>query len=77
VLQATVKAVAGQRLTALMVTHDMRHAIAHGDRLLMMDAGAIRLDVSGEAKRALTVESLVARFAIADDKMLLARAQPA
>ena len=77
VLEATVRAVAGHRLTALMVTHDMRHAIAHGDRLLMMDAGAVRLDVSGAAKRALTVESLVERFRLADDKMLLARAQPA
>jgi len=49
----------------------MQHAIRFGDRLLMMDAGRIRLDLSGEEKRHLTVEQLVARFHLADDKVLL------
>jgi putative ABC transport system ATP-binding protein len=71
VMQATVRAVASARLTTLMVTHNMRHAIEFGDRLLMMDEGRIRLDVSGSEKTGLTVEALVARFRAADDKVLL------
>jgi putative ABC transport system ATP-binding protein len=50
----------------------MQHAILYGDRLLMMDAGRIRLDVAGPEKSRLTVEKLVERFRIADDKLLLA-----
>ncbi len=72
VMQATLQAVTGARLTTLMVTHNMQHAIRYGDRLLMMDAGRIRLDISGEEKAGLTVEALVDRFRLADDKMLLA-----
>ena len=60
------------RLTTLMITHNMQQAIHFGDRLIMMDSGRVRLDVGGEQKRELTVESLVKRFQIADDKMLLA-----
>lgn len=72
VMQATLEAVAKAGLTTLMVTHNMQHAIRYGDRLVMLDAGRIRLDVSGEDKRNLTVESLVERFRLADDRMLLA-----
>jgi putative tryptophan/tyrosine transport system ATP-binding protein len=72
VMQATLRAVTDARLSTLMVTHNMQHAIRYGDRLLMMDAGRIRLDVSGEAKARLSVETLVERFRIADDRMLLA-----
>lgn len=71
VLAATVQAVAAGGLTALMVTHNMQHAIHYGDRLLMMDAGRIRLDLAGAEKRGLTVEQLVERFHMADDKVLL------
>ena len=72
VMQATLRAVAAESLTTLMVTHNMQHAIRFGDRLLMMDAGRILLDAAGEEKTRLTVEALVARFHLADDKMLLA-----
>lgn len=72
VMRATVHAIETARLTALMVTHNMQHAIAHGNRLVMMDAGRIRLDIAAEAKRGLTVEALVRRFQLADDKMVLA-----
>ena len=64
-------------LTALMVTHNMRDAIAHGNRLIMMNAGKIILDVSGEDKRKLTVEDLLDAFAklsgseFANDRALL------
>jgi putative ABC transport system ATP-binding protein len=72
VMQATLRAVASSTLTTLMVTHNMRHAIEFGDRLLMMDEGRIRLDLSGSEKSGLSVETLVSRFRAADDKVLLA-----
>ena len=72
VMQATLRAVQAGRLTTLMITHNMQHAIAFGDRLVMMDAGRIRLDVAGDEKRGLTVDTLVHRFRLADDKILLA-----
>jgi putative ABC transport system ATP-binding protein len=72
VMQATLRAVATGRLTTLMVTHNMQHAIRFGDRVLMMHAGRLVLDASGADKARLTVESLIERFHLADDKMLLA-----
>lgn len=72
VMQATVRAVAAFGLTTLMVTHNMAHALAFGNRLVMMKAGRIVYDVAGEAKQALTVEALVERFGVTDDKLLLA-----
>ncbi len=71
VMAATVRAVASGNLTTLMVTHNMQHAIRYGERLLMMDAGRVRLDLAGGEKRGLTVEQLVERFHLADDKVLL------
>ena len=71
VMDATLRAVAAARITTVMVTHNMQSAITYGDRLVMMDAGRIRLYVGGSEKQALTVDALVKRFHIADDKMLL------
>jgi putative ABC transport system ATP-binding protein len=71
VMQATLKAVAAGRLTTLMVTHNMQHAIRYGDRVLMMHAGKVVLDASGAEKARLSVEALVERFHLAEDKMLL------
>ena len=67
-----MRAVEAGALTTLMVTHNMQNAIAFGNRLVMMDRGKVLLDVRGEDKHALSVESLVRRFHLADDKMLLA-----
>ena len=50
------------RLTTMMITHNMNHAIAYGSRLLMMDAGEIIIDVSGREKAALTVPKLLEMF---------------
>ena len=72
VMNATLAAVSGAHLTTLMVAHNMAHALRFGNRLLMMNAGRVILDVSGEQKAALTVEGLVEKFHLADDKMLLA-----
>ncbi|HLR59290.1 MAG TPA: ABC transporter ATP-binding protein [Pseudogracilibacillus sp.] len=49
-------------LTTLMVTHNMQQAVDMGDRLIMMDKGEIILDVSGEEKAELTIESLLKEF---------------
>jgi putative ABC transport system ATP-binding protein len=46
----------------MMITHNMKHAIDYGNRLLMMDKGEIILDVSGEEKKQLTVDALVKKF---------------
>ena len=77
VLEATEKIVQRDHLTTLMITHNMRDAIDHGNRLIMMYDGQIALDISGEEKKKLTVEDLLAKFGQAtgsdeaDDKLLL------
>lgn len=79
VLALSDKLVAEGSITTLMVTHNMRDAIAHGNRLIMMYDGKIVIDVSGEEKKKLTVESLLAQFEKvsgsdeADDKLLLSK----
>ena len=55
VMAATIDAVESDGLTTLMVTHNMEHAVSHGNRLIMMHEGHIILNVTGEEKRKLTV----------------------
>lgn len=62
VLATTDAIVNRDNLTTLMITHNMRDAIAHGNRLIMMMDGKIILDIRGEEKKALTVESLLHKF---------------
>ncbi len=77
VLEITDRLVTENKLTALMVTHNMKDAIAIGNRLIMMNAGRIILDVSGEEKKNLTIESLLEQFTkasgaeFANDRALL------
>ncbi len=77
VLDATQRIVEKDDLTTLMITHNMRDAIAYGTRLIMMSDGKIVVDVSGEEKKNLTVEQLLSLFSQAsgsdeaDDKLLL------
>ncbi|MDE6281267.1 MAG: ABC transporter ATP-binding protein [Oscillospiraceae bacterium] len=77
VLDATERIVQKDHLTTLMITHNMKDAIVHGNRLIMMYEGNIALDISGEDKKKLTVEDLLAKFGQAtgsdeaDDKLLL------
>ncbi len=77
VLELSDHIIAKHGLTAMMVTHNMRDAIEHGNRLIMMHEGNIVLDIAGEAKKKLTVEELIARFSrasgheFADDRALL------
>lgn len=63
VLETTERIVQENHLTTLMITHNMRDAIAHGNRLIMMDNGRIVLDISGEEKFGLTVDDLMDKFA--------------
>lgn len=49
-------------LTTLMVTHNMQQALDLGDRLFMMDAGQIILDIAGKEKQSLTIEDLLHEF---------------
>ena len=62
VLAATETIVQRDNLTTLMITHNMRDAIAHGNRLIMMYEGRVALDISGEEKKKLTVEDLLSKF---------------
>ncbi len=77
VLEVTEKIVTANNLTTLMITHNMRDAIAYGNRLIMMYDGRIVVDVSGEEKKKLTVEQLLNLFSQAsgsdeaNDKLLL------
>ena len=77
VLELTEKIVAEQKLTAMMVTHNMKDAIAMGNRLIMMNAGRVVVDVRGEEKKKLTREDLMQLFEkaagqeIANDRLLL------
>lgn len=77
VLQLSDQLITENKLTTLMVTHNMRHAIEYGNRLIMMHEGHIILDISGEEKQKLTVEDLLKRFGLAsgeefaNDRVLL------
>ena len=77
VLEATQRIVNKDKLTTLMITHNMRDAIAYGNRLIMMYDGHIVVDVSDEEKKNLTVEQLLSLFSKvsgsneANDKLLL------
>ena len=62
VLELTDKIVAENNLTTIMITHNMRDAIAHGNRLIMMNEGNIVLDIGPEEKKKLTVEDLLQKF---------------
>ena len=78
VLDATDKIIARDNLTAIMITHNMKDAIAHGNRLIMMHEGHIIYDVSGEEKKNLKVSDLLQKFEqasggeFANDRMMLA-----
>ena len=68
VLEITESIVNKSKLTTLMITHNMRDAIKHGNRLIMMHEGNVIVDVSGEEKKNLTVEDLLELFNKASGK---------
>ncbi len=63
VLELTDKIIAENKLTAIMITHNMRDAIKHGNRLIMMNQGEIIFDISGEEKSKLSKTDLMNKFA--------------
>ena len=77
VLEATDRIIKKDNLTAIMITHNMKDAIAHGNRLVMMHEGHIIYDVSGEEKKNLKVSDLLKKFEqasggeFANDRMML------
>ena len=77
VLEISDKIIADHHLTAMMVTHNMKDAIMHGNRLIMMHEGRVILNIAGEEKKKLTVEDLLHQFEkvsgeeFANDKALL------
>lgn len=72
VMDATVEMVSKGRLTTLMVTHNMEYALSYASRIVMMNAGRIVADIDAKEKSGLTVQDLVERFHIRDDRMMLA-----
>ena len=78
VLNITEKIVTENKITTLMITHNMRDAIKYGNRLIMLDAGKVVLDISGEEKEKLTIEDLLKKFdenadMVMDDKLILSK----
>ena len=71
VLKLTEEIVSREKLTTLMVTHNMRNASEYGTRIIMMDAGRVVVDIRGEEKKNLTVKDLLEKFNIENDRMLL------
>jgi putative ABC transport system ATP-binding protein len=77
VLEVTERIVEENHLTTLMITHNMKDAIAHGNRLIMMHEGKIIYDVKGEEKKKLHVSDLLLKFEqasggeFANDRMML------
>ena len=62
IMELTDKVVREKRLTAVMVTHNLRHAVEYGSRILMMNQGQVVLDRAGEEKRATSMDDILAMF---------------
>jgi len=72
VMELTQKIISENRLTAIMITHNMEQAIRFGNRLIMLHEGGIQMDIDGEEKKAFTVQEAVKRFgATLKDESLL------
>ena len=70
VLELTSKIVEEEKITTLMITHNMRDAIKYGNRLIMLNEGRVIFDISGEEKKNLTVQELLEKFEKDDDIQL-------
>lgn len=79
VLDLTEQIVAKDKLTTLMITHNMSDAIRIGNRLIMVNNGKVIFDVSGEEKKKLTIADLLEKFKVSageelnNDRMLLSK----
>lgn len=78
VMGLTQKFIKERSLTTLMITHNMKHAIEYGNRLLMMDGGEVIIDIEGEEKKQMTTMKLISMFSeirrkdFENDEVLLA-----
>lgn len=77
VLKITVEMVENNKITTMMITHDMQAALSVGNRTIMMDEGKILFDISGEERNKMTVEKLMDYYSekskkkLSNDRMLL------
>lgn len=62
IIDLTNKIVKEKNITTLMVTHNLKHAIEYGDRLIMLHKGEVILDISGEEKSSLAIEDILEKF---------------
>lgn len=62
IIALTDKIVREKNITTLMVTHNLKHALSYGDRLIMLHKGKVILDVKGEAKAKMTIEDILEKF---------------
>ncbi len=58
-------------MCTLMITHNMKDALHYGNRTILMKNGKIAMELSGEERKAMTVEKLIEKFSIDSDRMLL------
>lgn len=71
VLALTDRCAEDPKLCTLMITHNMKDALKHGNRTILMKDGWIVMDISGEEREQMTVEKLIEKFSIDNDRMLL------
>ncbi len=71
VLSLTDKFASRGDMCTLMITHNMKDALAYGNRTILMKSGRIMMDISGVERKEMTVEKLVEKFSIESDRMLL------
>ena len=71
VLELTDKFAGEGGMCTMMITHNMKAALEHGNRTILMQAGRIVMDISGQDRDEMTVEKLVEKFEIDNDRMLL------
>ena len=62
IMELTDKVIRDKHLTAMMVTHNLRHAVEYGDRILMMSRGHVVLDRAGEEKRTTSMDDILTMF---------------
>ena len=62
IIELTNKIIREKNITTLMVTHNLKHAIEYGDRLIMLHKGEVILDISGKEKSNITIEKILEKF---------------
>lgn len=71
VLELTDRFAGSGRMCTMMITHNMKAALEHGNRTILMQDGRIKMDISGSERDEMTVERLIEKFEIDNDRMLL------